>query len=144
MTDTLFHIEVADWDTRQGQIKEVRTRVFIREQGVPEELEWDEKDRESIHLLALLDSGEAIGTARMFHNHIGRMCVLPDWRGKGVGRRLLATLLDLTRQHGMEAPILHAQTSAIGFYEKSGFIASGPLFMDAGIAHRTMTYLGRE
>ena len=122
----------------------IREQVFIEEQQVPPELEWDGLDPECIHVLATLGDGTAIGTARMLDGHIGRMCVLPEWRGCGAGRALLEALLSHAREQHIRKLVLNAQTGATGFYEKSGFNATGPVFMDAGIPHRRMIYAINE
>jgi predicted GNAT family N-acyltransferase len=113
--------------------------VFVREQGVPEELEWDGLDPACIHVLAWDDSGAAIGTARLHpKGKIGRMAVLKEWRGRGVGRAMLRALLEVASERGLTTVELGAQIQAIGFYEREGFRVSGDIFMDAGIPHRKM------
>ena len=120
-------------------IKTVRKQVFIREQHVPEELEWDEHDANAIHVVAFDADDQAIGTARLLADgHIGRMAVLEAWRKNGVGSAMLEKLLLLAQQRSLSKVFLHAQTSAIGFYEYHGFRVLGEEFMDAGIPHRYM------
>ena len=132
-------ITQADWATEGSAIKAIRETVFIHEQGVPIELEWDGLDPSCAHVLARSDRGEAIGTARMQPNGtIGRMAVLKDWRGRGVGGVLLQRLLGLATQQGLTCVRLSAQTHALGFYERPGFRVTGEPFMDAGIPHRNM------
>ena len=132
-------VELTDWATTESAIRAIRETVFIHEQGVPVELEWDGRDSSCAHVLAWNDRGEAIGTARMQQNGtIGRMAVLKDWRGRGVGRALLQTLLDLAVRQGLPRVTLSAQTHALGFYERAGFHVVGKPFMDAGIPHRKM------
>ena len=134
-----LQVELVDWVTAQSAIRTIRETVFIREQGVLEELEWDGLDPLCAHGLAWNDLGEAIGTARMqTKGIIGRMAVLKDWRGRGVGRALLQTLLDLAARQGLARVTLSAQTHALGFYERAGFYMIGEPFMDAGIPHRKM------
>ena len=131
--------ELVEWAKTEPTIRAIRETVFIREQAVPLELEWDGLDPSCAHVLAWNDHGEAIGTARMQENGtIGRMAVLKDWRGRGVGRALLQTLLDLAAKQGLTRVALSAQTHAVGFYERAGFRAIGQPFMDAGIPHRKM------
>ena len=132
-------VELTDWATTGSAIRAIRETVFIHEQGVPVELEWDGLDLSCANVLAWNDRGEAIGTARMHQNGtIGRMAVLKDWRGRGVGRALLQTLLDLAVRQGLPRVTLSAQTHALGFYERAGFHVVGEPFIDAGIPHRKM------
>ena len=132
-------IELTDWTTTELAIKAIREAVFIREQGVPVELEWDGLDSSCAHVLAWNNHGKAIGTARMQQNGtIGRMAVLKDWRRRGVGRALLQALLNQAARQGLIRVTLSAQTHALGFYERAGFHMVGETFMDAGIPHRKM------
>ena len=93
--------QLCTWQQAEAELREVRTRVFIEEQQVPEALEWDGEDAQALHLLARDATGRAIGTARiLLHDdvaHIGRMAVLPAWRAQGVGRALLQLALDTAR-----------------------------------------------
>jgi len=133
------------WDRDQPALRAIRTQVFIEEQHVPVELEWDEHDACSIHLLACDREGNAVGTARMLKDgHIGRMAVLKSWRGQGVGNALLQTLIEIARQQALEQVYLYAQTSAIGFYQRHHFHITSDEFMDAGIPHHEMTLNLRE
>jgi predicted GNAT family N-acyltransferase len=122
-----------------GALRLVREEVFIREQGVPIELEWDEIDACCIHLLALDAEGNPIATARLSPDGVvGRMAVLREWRGKGVGGRLLSRLLEEARKKHFQHVYLSAQLHATGFYAKYGFRAMGKDFMEAGIPHIKM------
>lgn len=139
MSPSDFHIELADYAEHLADLRAVREPVFIREQNCPPELEWDELDPQSVHVLARDASGAPIGTARLTPLHtIGRMAVLADWRGRGVGAALLQDLIERARALGHPAIELHAQTHAIGFYERFGFTAFGPEYDEAGIRHRSM------
>jgi predicted GNAT family N-acyltransferase len=114
--------------------------VFVRELGIPADQEWDGLDPECAHLLAYDMDGNPIGTARMqADGHIGRMAVLPDWRGRGVGSALLLMLIELAAAHGLDEVFLNAQTAAADFYHRHGFIASGEEFSAAGIPHIRMS-----
>ncbi|MGH8427808.1 MAG: GNAT family N-acetyltransferase [Gammaproteobacteria bacterium] len=136
MTD--FDVRIADWSRDLRALREIRTRVFIEEQHVPKALEWDDADGECLHALAFTED-QPIGTGRLTPDaHIGRMAVLPEWRGRGVGARLLQTLLTAARERGESECRLMSQFSAIGFYERFGFQAYGDTFLDAGIVHRNM------
>ena len=135
-----FTVAVADWGADGDAIRAVREAVFIREQGVPAEMEWDEDDPVSTHLLARSDTGEPIGTARLLPDgHVGRMAVVQAWRGRGVGAALLNRVLAIAGERGWKELRLHAQVHAIPFYRRFGFVATGPEFMEAGIAHRAMS-----
>lgn len=121
----------------------IRRVVFIDEQAVPEELEMDDLDGEAIHLLATVD-GRPAGTARLLLRDevgkIGRVAVLADQRGTGLGAALIrAALEELRAVPGITTAKLGAQTHALGFYERLGFTAFGPVYDDAGIPHRDMT-----
>jgi predicted GNAT family N-acyltransferase len=134
-----LRIELVDWTEAEPASRAIRETVFITEQAVPEELEWDGLDPLCAHVLAWNDLGDAIGTARMrADGTIGRMAVLKDWRGRAVGRALLQTLLDLAARQGLSRVTLAAQIQALGFYERAGFHAVGDPFMDAGIPHLLM------
>ena len=120
----------------------LRRRVFIEEQGVSEADEVDDLDEEAIHLLAVID-GQPMGSARLLlrgdTGKIGRVCVLLQGRGTGLGAALIRTALEELRRHpGIVQAKLGAQTHALGFYERLGFTAIGPVYQDAGIPHRDM------
>ena len=120
----------------------LRRVVFIDEQGVSEADEVDGLDDQAIHLLAL-DGDTPVGTARLLLKgpvgKIGRVCVLPQARGTGLGAALIRKALEVLRdQPGVAEAYLGAQSHATGFYEKLGFAVEGDEFMDAGIPHRHM------
>lgn len=121
----------------------VRFKVFVQEQSVPIALERDEYDESAIHILAT-DGDKPVGTARIIVSgdtgKIGRVAVLADLRGTGLGRDLIkACLAELESLPDVKIAKLGSQTHALGFYEKLGFVAEGPEFDDAGIPHRMMT-----
>jgi predicted GNAT family N-acyltransferase len=133
-------VREVDWNAQRTKLHAIRRAVFIEEQRVPEELEWDEIDARCRHVLAFSPDGEAIGTGRLLPDgHIGRMAVLKAWRGRGVGSAILNLLLELARGAGFDTVRLHAQTHAVRFYAKHGFTVTGDEFMEAGIPHRAMT-----
>lgn len=133
-----FAIIETAWARDAARLAEVRRVVFIEEQGVPEALEWDDFDARSLHLLAT-SHGTAVGCARLLPDgHIGRMAVLPAWRGRGIGRALLAAALRAARARGFGTVRLSAQTRAAGFYAHAGFIAEGTEYLEAGIPHIAM------
>ena len=120
----------------------LRRTVFIEEQGVSESVEVDDLDGEAIHLLATLD-GRAIGSARLLLQgtvgKIGRVCVLREGRGHGIGAALIRAAVARLRQvDGVAKAKLGAQTHALGFYAALGFVAVGEVYIEAGIEHRDM------
>ncbi|GAA1968603.1 GNAT family N-acetyltransferase [Kitasatospora viridis] len=130
---------------------EVRREVFVVEQEIPVELEYDELDATSTHLLARAADGTPLGTARLISGEqalaktgiagrvlLGRLAVLKAARGTGLGAALVDAVEQAGRELGAEECELHAQVRAMGFYEKLGYIAEGPEFDDAGIPHRSM------
>jgi predicted GNAT family N-acyltransferase len=134
-----IEVKPVDWSEAEAELRSLRTRVFIEEQRVPEALEWDGLDGRCRHVLALSPSGQAVGCGRLTpERQIGRMAVLPAWRGRGIGSLLLKKLLRLACEEKMPRVFLNAQVHAIPFYERHGFSARGPVFDDAGIAHRRM------
>ena len=134
-----YTIKKVSWKKDRQALSQVRKKVFIEEQNVPEELEWDEFDEIAQHILALDNNNKPIGTGRIKPDgQIGRMAVLKDWRNKGIGKAILDELLTIAAQSNYPETYLHAQLTAIKFYEKSGFIINSDEFMDAGIPHKTM------
>lgn len=135
-----FSVRPADWGRDAALLRAVREAVFMREQGVPVELEWDGLDPDCAHALALDAAGAAIGTARLTPDgHIGRMAVLARWRGRGVGTALLEAMLAEARARNLPQVALNAQVHAHGFYLRFGFQREGGEFLDAGIPHVRMT-----
>ncbi|CAM5561447.1 acetyltransferase [Streptomyces tanashiensis] len=130
----------------------VRREVFVVEQGVPQELEYDTYDATAVHVLAVRADGVALGTGRLLHGadaagrtggdasvgSLGRLAVTQAARGLGVGAALVRGIEDVARERGLSAVDLHAQTHALGFYERLGYVAYGPEFPDAGMPHRAM------
>ncbi len=129
-----YTLIITDWRTHQAALSEVRRKVFIEEQQVPEALEWDHEDEDAMHLLAI-DLG---GARLLYDGRLGRMAVRKDCRGNGVGEALLAMALDLFREQCFEQVKLSAQVHAIGFYERAGFKVCSEVYDDAGIPHRDM------
>jgi len=133
-----YTLKLTRWDKEQTSLSEIRRRVFIEEQQVPEELEWDDDDKTCIHVL-VTDNNIPIATGRIkMDGHIGRMAVLKDYRNKGIGSAVLKALINFSKTLKMKSVYLHAQTNAIPFYEKHDFKTSSKEFMDAGIPHKTM------
>jgi predicted GNAT family N-acyltransferase len=134
-----YSIRLAFWREAQPQVAPVREAVFMREQGVPTHLEWDGLDAAALHVVAAEHSGTVIGTARMLQDgHVGRMAVLPHWRGRGVGSTMLTMLVAAACERGLDTVRLNAQLHAVGFYARHGFERHGPEFLDAEIPHVAM------
>jgi predicted GNAT family N-acyltransferase len=128
----------ANWARDAAAIARIRRAVFIEEQAVPESLEWEAIDPDCDWFLARV-GGEAVGVARLTpEGRIGRMAVLPAWRGKGLGSALLRAALARARELGRTRVVLSAQVRAMPFYARFGFVAEGTEYMDAGIPHRKM------
>ncbi len=139
MINTEFIVEPANWTVDMVELRAVRTEVFVVEQEVPEDEEWDELDAESQHVIARDADGRPIGTGRLTpHRKIGRMAVLHEWRGRGVGESILRVLLEQARARHYESIEIHAQSHAVAFYERAGFEAYGEEFDECGILHRHM------
>jgi predicted GNAT family N-acyltransferase len=135
-----FTVRIMTWREALPLARPVREKVFIEEQKVPRELEWDEWDERSDHAVAQDPGGHPIGTARLLPDgRIGRMAVLKEWRRRGVGAALLVALLDRARERSMARSVIHAQTHAAEFYGRFGFRRRGGEFLEAGIAHVEMT-----
>ena len=139
-----FRVQAVDYLRAMAELHAIRETVFVREQHVPADLERDALDAACLHVVARTLQGDAIGTGRLVppaHGHpakIGRMAVLANWRGRGVGSAMLLALLRLARQRGWHEVALNAQASAIDFYLRHDFIPQGPRFMEAGIEHQAM------
>ncbi|MFJ2235625.1 GNAT family N-acetyltransferase [Streptomyces sp. NPDC087859] len=130
----------------------VRKEVFVAEQGVPEDLEYDAYDAVAVHVLAVREDGVPLGTGRLLYGaaaadkvggdltlgSLGRLAVTQEARGLGIGVALVRAIEDAARALGLAAVDLHAQTHALGFYERLGYEAYGPEYLEAGMAHRGM------
>jgi predicted GNAT family N-acyltransferase len=139
MNNHPFTVSLVSWHDGEPLLRAVREAVFMREQGVPGELEWDGLDEGCRHALALSRNGDAIGCGRMLADgHIGRIAVLPQWRGKKVGTAIVEALLDDASARGFKQVEVDAQTQAAPFYRGFGFIEEGGEFMDAGLPHIRM------
>jgi len=134
-----YTLKLTRWDKDREDLSKVRRSVFIEEQQVPEELEWDDDDKTSVHVL-VTDNNTPIATGRIkMDGHIGRMAVLKEYRNKGIGSDMLKALINFSKTLKMKTVYLHAQITAVPFYEKHGFKISSDEFMDAGIPHKSMT-----
>ena len=135
-----FTVHLISWHDGEPLLRGIREKVFIQEQNVPAELEWDGMDDACHHALALTSSGEAIGGGRITPGgHIGRVAVLAQWRRQQVGSAILEVLVDYARSQHYEKVELNSQVQALPFYKQFGFEEEGEVFMDANIPHRKMT-----
>lgn len=135
---TDLRIELLPWDEARAHAAPIRFAVFVAEQRVPAEIELDEMDAKSLHAVAFGDRFP-VGTGRLLPDgHIGRMAVLKDWRGRGVGSLILKALMDAARRRGDREIVLSAQVHATAFYRGHGFVEEGAQYMDAGIPHVDM------
>ncbi len=134
-----IHIVQVTWRQAKNQLSEIRAQVFINEQQVPHELEWDVLDEAAQHLLVVDDQSNAIACARLLNNgSIGRIAVVKNWRGLGIGSALLNKAIGFYAQQGLQTITLSAQLHAVGFYEKAGFLVMSPPYLDANILHVDM------
>ncbi|MFD8221190.1 GNAT family N-acetyltransferase [Streptomyces sp. NPDC059697] len=147
-----YAVRVAEDATDREACFAVRKEVFVGEQGVPEDIEYDAYDAGALHVLAIREDGVPLGTGRLLYGpevaaktggdltvgSLGRLAVTKTARGLGVGVALVGAIEDAARARGLAAVDLHAQTQAMGFYERLGYVAYGEEFLDAGIDHRAM------
>lgn len=134
-----FTVRLANWQDDGSALRAIRETVFVHEQHVSVELEWDEFDANCLHILAVDSVGNPIGTARLLPDgHIGRMAVLREWRRRRVGSSLLQRLLAEAKKRHLKQVIVNAQTYVTGFYTRFGFRTVGEEFIDAGIPHVRM------
>jgi len=134
-----FTVSMVSWQDAEPLLRSVREAVFIHEQGIPAELEWDGLDEGCRHALALSHKGDAIGSGRMLVNgHIGRIAVLPKWRKQKVGTAIMEAFLDYARSNDYKQVDVDAQTHAMPFYHRFDFVEEGEVFMDADLPHIRM------
>lgn len=139
----VFEVRRGDWTTLGVDAARVRTEVFVQEQAIPLDEEWDEADATALHAVVYNRLDQALATGRLLVHapgvaRIGRMAVLRAMRGSGLGADVLRTLMDAARQRGDHEVLLHAQTSARGFYERLGFQPRGKVFYEVDIPHIEM------
>jgi len=131
-----FSVRIAIWENDKDKLSEVRRLVFIEEQKVPEQLEWDGEDESSIHYLAEIEN-KIVAVARLKPDgQLGRMAVLKEYRNQGIGHKLLKFIIK--GLNSRKNIYLHAQVSAIPFYKKHGFIECEGIFYEADIPHKKM------
>lgn len=139
----MLDVQVGHWDELGVSAQDVRAEVFVREQGIPLDLELDEADQTAVHALALNRLGMPLATGRLLQHapgvaRLGRMAVIAPMRGSSVGRRLLEALIAAAAERGDHTVVVHAQSSAVNFYRRFGFVEHGPHFEEAGIVHVEM------
>ena len=139
----MIDVRTGSWETLSDPAARLRALVFVQEQKIPAEMEWDAGDAGALHAVAFNQLGQALATGRLLAHgpgvgRIGRMAVHPVLRGSGVGRRVLEALVEKARERGDREVMLHAQRNALRFYQRLGFIARGDPFEEAGIAHQEM------
>ncbi|MFJ9587108.1 GNAT family N-acetyltransferase [Streptomyces acidicola] len=151
-TSSSYAVRVAENPMDREACFAVRKEVFVVEQGVPQDLEYDAYDSDAVHVLAVRDDGVPLGTGRLLYGEaaaaktdgdltvgsLGRLAVTREARGLGVGAALVRAVEEAARERRLAAVDLHAQTHALGFYERLGYVAYGAEFPDAGIPHRAM------
>jgi YbgC/YbaW family acyl-CoA thioester hydrolase len=141
--ESMVDVRVGSWRELEAAARPIRAEVFIGEQKIPADMEWDDADADAVHAVAFNRLGRALGTGRMLEHvpgvaKIGRMAVASSSRHGGVGRAVLDALVDAARARGDRQAVLHAQLGAAPFYERAGFVRRGPEFDEAGIAHVEM------
>ncbi len=131
-----FLIRSASWQADRARLEFVRRQVFIIEQKIPESEERDDADENSSHVLAFSEKRDVVGTGRLEPTgKIARLAVLREYRGQGVGSAMLIRLVEEARQRGLDQVYLHAQTHALSFYKKFGFVSDEEIFSEGGIPH---------
>lgn len=137
-----YDIRLGDWEHLCAAGRAVRSEVFIVEQNIPVELEWDDMDAASLHAVAYDANDRPVGTGRLLPDgHIGRMAVLREARGAGIGSAILTALMNAARTRGAREVVLNAQVAVMPFYARAGFVAEGEEFLDAGIVHIAMRHV---
>lgn len=136
-----MRLTIGDWPMQRADAQAVRHEVFVIEQKIPIEMEWDAMDAECVHAVAYDEQAQAIGTGRLLPDgHIGRMAVRKVARGGGVGGAILQALMREAKARGDRIVQLNAQASAEAFYLRHGFVRHGEPFVEAGIPHIHMEH----
>ncbi len=141
--EDMVQVHVGSWHDFKHLASPLRTEVFVHEQKVPAEMEWDHEDDTALHAVALNRMGMPLATGRLLQHapsvaRIGRMAVKKPMRGSDLGHRVLHALMDAAKNRGDTQVVLHAQCNAEGFYTRAGFVPHGAIFEEAGIAHIEM------
>lgn len=138
-------LKLDSWDVLRESASVVRQAVFVREQGIPQALEWDEFDAQCLHAVIFDAQQQPVATGRLLPDgHIGRMAVLAEQRRCGLGGQVLTALIEAARVRGHDRVVLSAQVHALSFYRGHGFIAEGAVYDDVGIAHQDMSRTLRD
>jgi YbgC/YbaW family acyl-CoA thioester hydrolase len=142
--EAMLQVTTGSWDELAEDARRIRTEVFVREQRIPAELEWDEADASAVHAVAYNRLGQPVATGRLLPASdgvakVGRMAVHQALRGCGFGEQVLRALAAASQQRGDRSIELHAQRTARDFYARLGFEAQGEPYDEAGIPHITMT-----
>ncbi|TQV84439.1 GNAT family N-acetyltransferase [Aliikangiella coralliicola] len=139
ITETL-HFKEVDWSTAAGDIMEIRKRVFVIEQRFEKEILCDNRDDNSYHILVTNNNKEPIACGRLCPNgRIGRIAVLMNYRGKGIGTMVLAKLIKIAEKSSIPSLSLNVETDLSPFYDQQKFYADGPVYMKQGVPHQRMT-----
>lgn len=139
----MVDVRVGPWSELGRDAQSIRTAVFVQEQRIPAEMEWDEADKACVHAVAYNRFGVPLATGRLLEHvpgvaKIGRMAVVQAMRGSRIGRSVLDALMKAARSRGDHEVVLHAQMSAAPFYARAGFSERGTVFEEAGIPHVEM------
>lgn len=147
-----FSFILSRWEKAEAEIRQIRNTVFVEEQDIPADLEWDGNDQDCFHVMAYDENSNPIGTGRIHINnlvdevsgtlvrvgHIGRIAVLKHWRGFGVGGAILVYLVHIAEAQRLESVFLNSQEHLQYFYENRKFTREGSVFHEAGIPHVRM------
>lgn len=139
----MTELQLGTWAELKALASPLRTEVFVAEQGVPQEMEWDEKDDHCVHGVLCNRMGLPVATGRLLPSHngvakIGRMAVLRQMRGQAFGAQVLGGLMNAARARGDKEVLLHAQCTAEKFYQRQGFVSQGEVYQEAGMDHVNM------
>lgn len=135
-----MNARITSFEEAEKDIRFIRDTVFWGEQKVPREIDWDGRDPLCVHVVATGDGAGVVGVGRIQPDgRIGRLAVLKQWRGRGIGAKMLSVLIESARSRGLQKVYLHAQLHAAAFYEKNAFKKDGAEFVEAGILHVNMT-----
>lgn len=144
MNTAMDQVVSGAWDQLQHDAMLVREQVFIQEQQIAAEDEWDEQDAVSLHFV-IYREGQAIATARLLNDHsVGRVAVLKAYRGQGLGQLIMQQIIALAQQQQRPQLHLSAQTHALDFYQQLGFLQQGEVYLECNIPHIHMQLLFAE
>ncbi|GAB1259122.1 GNAT family N-acetyltransferase [Aurantivibrio plasticivorans] len=139
MNENGWNIQLASWQEDSEALRDIRDKVFVQEQQVPLELEWDGLDQDAIHFIVQDVNLNQVGCARLLYDgQVGRVAVLENLRRLGIGHALMRFVIQYAEEHAYPALFLHSQITAQDFYESLGFVAYGNVYEEAGIEHISM------